>query len=241
MIEVIPAIDIIGGKCVRLSKGDYSTQKDYGDPFEMARVFEGLGIGKLHLIDLDGAKSSEPENLGVLEKIASLGTMRTEWGGGIKSDAALSSVFDAGADQAIIGSIAVTDQALFKGWLGKYGSERIILGADLRDGKVSIKGWKEDSPLSIDDLLDVFKDDPLRDIICTDISRDGMLGGPATELYTRLKNSYPGYRFTASGGIGANSHIGELDKMGIPKVVVGKAIYEKRISLEELSRWWQNA
>ena len=235
MIEIIPAIDIIGGKCVRLSQGDYTRQKQYDvQPLDMVRSLEEIGIRRLHLVDLDGAKASEPRNLSVLEEIAANTTLSVEWGGGIKSQQALQAVFDAGASYAICGSIAVKKPELFADWLGTFGAERIILGADTRSGFVSVNGWQEDSPLSIDELIDAFLPSGLSQVICTDIERDGMLQGPSFELYQRLAEKYPMVTFTVSGGIGSIDDIRRLDAAGLPRVIVGKAIYEGRISLEEL-------
>ena len=235
MIEIIPAIDIIGGKCVRLSQGDYARQKQYDvQPLEMVRSLEEIGIRRLHLVDLDGAKASVPRNLSVLEEIAANTFLSVEWGGGIKSQEALQAVFDAGASYAICGSIAVKKPELFADWLGTFGAEQIILGADTRNGFVSVNGWQEDSPLSIDELIDSFLPSGLSQVICTDIERDGMLQGPSFELYQRLAEKYPTVTFTVSGGIGSLDDIRRLDAAGLPRVIVGKAIYEGRISLKEL-------
>lgn len=235
MIELIPAIDLIGGECVRLSQGDYGKKTTYGvTPADMARRYADAGISRLHLVDLDGAKASHPENLHVLEEIARLGLMKIEWGGGIKSDAHLKDVFNAGADYAIIGSVAVKEPDLMSGWLAEYGGERIILGADLRDGNVAVSGWMEHSQLTIDDLIRHFQPAGLKSVICTDISRDGMLQGPNTELYTSLSRRYEDIIFTVSGGISSMSDIETLDSLGLPRVIIGKAIYEGRITLEDL-------
>ena len=239
MIEVIPAIDIIGGRCVRLSQGDYSMKKEYGSPADMARLFSDAGARRIHLVDLDGAKAASPANLPVLEEIASLGTMKIEWGGGIKSAEALRSVFDAGADYAIVGSVAALKPELFEEWLSAFGGRSIVLGADVRGRRVAVNGWKDDSPLELGELLDRFVPSGLKQVVCTDISRDGMLCGPATGLYTSLQEQYPSVDFTVSGGISANADINELDALGLRKVIVGKAFYEGRITMEELSRWWQ--
>ena len=179
MIEVIPAIDIIDGRCVRLSQGDYNRSKVYGDPLDMAKAFADAGAARVHLVDLDGAKASSPANLGVLERIASLGAMRTEWGGGIKSAEALHSVFDAGGDYAIVGSIAALEPDLFAGWLDAFGPEKLILGADVKNARIAVKGWLEESALSIEELLEKFRPHGLVQVICTDISKDGMLCGPS--------------------------------------------------------------
>ena len=241
MIEVIPAIDIIDGRCVRLSQGDYGRSKTYGDPLDMAKAFGDAGASRVHLVDLDGAKASSPANLAVLEKIASLGAMRSEWGGGIKSAQALRSVFDAGADYAIVGSIAALEPDLFAGWLQAFGPGKLILGADVKNGRIAVKGWLEESALGIEDLLEKFRPHGLVQVICTDISKDGMLCGPSEEMYTQLKTSFPEMEFTVSGGISENADIERIEELGLPRVIVGKAFYEGRITLKELAKWWQNA
>lgn len=241
MIEVIPAIDIIEGRCVRLSQGDYGRSKTYGDPLDMAKAFADAGASRVHLVDLDGAKASSPANLAVLEKIASLGAMRSEWGGGIKSAQALRSVFDAGADYAIVGSIAALEPDLFAGWLQAFGPEKLILGADVKNARIAVKGWLEESALGIEDLLEKFRPHGLVQVICTDISKDGMLCGPSEEMYTQLKSSFPEMEFTVSGGISENADIERIEELGLPRVIVGKAFYEGRITLKELAKWWQNA
>ena len=241
MIDVIPAIDIIDGRCVRLSQGDYNRSKVYGDPLDMAKAFADAGASRVHLVDLDGAKASSPVNLAMLEMIASLGTMKSEWGGGIKSVEALRSVFDAGADYAIVGSIAALDPELFASWLDAFGPENLILGADVKNARIAVKGWLEESSLGIEELLEKFRPHGLVQVICTDISKDGMLCGPSEEMYTKLKGSFPEMEFTVSGGISCNADIERVQELGLPRVIVGKALYEGRITLKELSRWWQNA
>ena len=233
MIEIIPAIDIIEGKCTRLSQGDYATQKNYGgDPAEWARAFAGCGIRRLHLVDLEGAKASTPQNLRTLEKIASLGLLKLEWGGGIKDDDALASVWNAGADWAIIGSIAAKEPMRMQGWLQTYGS-RIILGADIRNGKVAVSGWLEDSGIGLDSLIESFKG--LEQAIVTDISRDGMLQGPSFDLYKGLQTRFPALKTIVSGGVSSMDDIRRADSMGLPGIIVGKAIYENRITLNDIS------
>lgn len=233
MIEIIPAIDIIEGKCTRLSQGDYATQKNYGgDPAEWARAFAGCGIQRLHLVDLEGAKASTPQNLRTLEKIAGLGLLKLEWGGGIKDDDALTSVWNAGADWAIIGSIAAKEPGRMQGWLQTYGS-RIILGADVRNGKVAVSGWLEDSGIGMDSLIESFKG--LEQAIVTDISRDGMLQGPTFDLYKGLQTRFPALKTIVSGGVSSMDDIRKADSMGLPGIIVGKAIYENRITLNDIS------
>lgn len=240
MIEVIPAIDIIEGRCVRLSQGDYDSKKEYGAPEDMARMFADSGARRIHLVDLDGAKASSPANLRVLEAVASLGRMKIEWGGGIKTASALNDVLNAGADYAIVGSIAALQPEMFAEWLQDLGSDRIVLGADVRGTRVAVNGWKEDSHLELRGMLDRFMPFGLKQVVCTDISRDGMLCGPATGMYVELQAAYPSVDFTVSGGIGSNADIVSLDALGLRKVIVGKAFYEGRISMKELGSWWQN-
>ncbi len=235
MIEIIPAIDIIDGKCVRLSQGDYGRKRVYDvTPEEMAGRYASIGVRRLHLVDLDGAKTGMPRNLQSLKAIAGIGGLKIEWGGGIKTREGLEAVFDAGADYAIIGSLAVKQPDLFEEWLKEFGGERIILGADLRNGKVSVNGWLEDSTLSIEELIDRFLPMGLKEVICTDISRDGMLQGPSTELYTDLAARYPSIVLTVSGGISSAEDIVALDACSLPRVIVGKAIYEGRITIDDL-------
>ena len=235
MIEIIPAIDIIDGKCVRLSQGDYGQKTVYSTtPLEMARLYAEHGVKRLHLVDLDGAKASHPCNLTSLREIAFEKLLAIEWGGGIKSREHLDEVFKAGADYAIIGSLAVKQPELMEEWLKEFGGEKIILGADLRDGKVSVNGWLEDSELTIDDIISRFIPFGLKEAIVTDISKDGMLAGPNVELYKGLQNRFPEITFTVSGGISGIDDIRYLNSLGLPRVIVGKAIYENRISLSEL-------
>ena len=242
MINIIPAIDLIDGKCVRLTKGDYSLKKEYSaSPLDMALRYQDIGIGRLHLVDLDGAKSSSPRNLHVLEEIATRTSLDIEWGGGIKSDEALRDAFNAGAGHLIIGSVAVSKPDLFARWLGEHGGDRLILGADINDGRVAINGWLEKSKQTIDALIDRFVPNGLREVICTDIAKDGMLQGPTFDLYARLQAAYPEQDIIVSGGISSLSDIQRLDEMNLRHVIVGKAIYEGRITLEVLNLWLQNA
>ena len=240
MIQILPAIDIIGGKCVRLSQGDYNQCTTYTPtPADMARMYADAGVERIHVVDLDGAKSSCPANLKTLEEIASLGAVKIEWGGGIKSSESLKDVFSAGANYAIIGSIAAQKPALFEEWLGEFGGNRLILGADLKWGKVSVNGWKEEIAMGIDEIVERFLPFGLKEVICTDISKDGMLAGPAFSLYTGLQEKFEGVGFTVSGGISSMEDIVKLDAMGLQKVIVGKAIYENKITLEEIRQWLQ--
>ena len=240
MIQILPAIDIIGGKCVRLSQGDYNQCTTYTPtPADMARMYADAGVERIHVVDLDGAKSSSPANLKTLEEITSLGAVKIEWGGGIKSRESLKDVLSAGADYAIVGSIAAQKPALFEEWLGEFGGDRLILGADLKGGKVSVNGWKEEVAMGIDEIVERFLPFGLKEVICTDISKDGMLAGPAFSLYTGLQEKFEGVGFTVSGGISSMEDIVKLDAMGLKKVIVGKAIYENKITLEEIRQWLQ--
>lgn len=239
MIEIIPAIDIIDGKCVRLTKGDYSHKKCYdASPVEMAKRYEDCGVKRIHLVDLDGAKASKPVNLNTLEKISDSIGIETEWGGGIADQVALDSVFSAGADKAIVGSVAALKPELFEQWLISHG-DRMILGADVKEGFIAVKGWQETAQLRIEDILQRFIPFGLSEVICTDISKDGMLEGPAFGLYTDLQSQFPLLSFTVSGGISSLKDVESLDALSLRKVIIGKAIYEKRISLEEISLWSQ--
>ena len=241
MIELIPAIDIIDGQCVRLTKGDYDQKTVYRDsPAEVAREFEQLGFQRLHVVDLDGAKSKHIVNSGVLRQITTETRLTVDFGGGIKTDDDIEKAFAAGASMVTVGSIAVTQPDLFLGWLDKYGAERMILGADVRNGKVSINGWKEDSMEDLLPFLKKYIEHGVKTVLCTEISKDGTLQGPAIELYKEMMATYPQLHLIASGGVSSIDDIKALDAAGIPAVVFGKAIYEGKINLKEL--WdWQNA
>ncbi len=230
MIELIPAIDIIGGKCVRLTKGDYDSKTVYNDdPVAQAKEFESKGFTRLHVVDLDGAKSKHVVNDAVLKQITAKTNLTVDFGGGIKSSDDIRKAFDAGASLVTIGSIAVSQPELFMSWLKEYGADRIILGADARNGKVSINGWKEDSEEDLLPFLKKYIDAGVRNILCTDISKDGTLQGPATALYKSIMEAYPSIHLIASGGISSNEDIQELEREGIPAVVFGKAYYEGRL------------
>lgn len=241
MIELIPAIDIIDGKCVRLTKGDYNNKKIYNEnPITVAQDFEKQGFRRLHIVDLDGAKSNHIVNVDILKRITSETNLIVDFGGGIKTDNDIELAFENGASMVTIGSIAVTQPKLFVSWIDKYGPERIILGADVRNGKISINGWKEDSTEELLPFLKYYIDKGINKVLCTDISKDGMLQGTAIELYKNVMKEYPSLQLIASGGVSCLSDIIELEKNGIPAVVFGKAIYEGKINLNEL--WeWQNA
>lgn len=240
-MEIIPAIDIIGGQCVRLTQGDYNQKTTYSaDPVEIARSYEAIGIRRLHVVDLDGAKAAAPQNLDTLRKIATATKLDIQYGGGIKSDEALKAVLDAGANRAICGSVAITAPERFEEWLAAYGAEHIILGADTREGKVAINGWLESSTVDVQTIIRRFAAHGLRQVICTDISRDGMLGGPNFELYSTLQAEFPAVDITVSGGIAEFGDLLRLEAMGLRSVIVGKAIYEGRITLKQLEECLQN-
>jgi len=235
MIELIPAIDIIDGQCVRLTKGDYQQKTVYRDsPAEVAKEFEQLGFKRLHVVDLDGAKSKHIVNSSVLRRITTETSLTVDFGGGIKTDADIEEAFEAGAAMVTVGSIAVTRPDLFLGWLQKYGADRMILGADVRGGKISINGWKEDSTEDLLPFLRKYIDAGVKNVLCTEISKDGTLQGPAIELYSQVMEAYPTLHLIASGGVSSKADIEALDAAGIPAVVFGKAIYEGRINLQDL-------
>ncbi|MBQ3130874.1 MAG: 1-(5-phosphoribosyl)-5-[Bacteroidaceae bacterium] len=235
MIELIPAIDLIDGKCVRLTKGDYDQKTIYNeDPVSQAMEFQRLGFRRLHIVDLDGAKSKHIVNDDVLKAITQATDLIVDFGGGIKSTEDIEKAFMAGAHMVTIGSVAVTEPELFMGWLRKYGAEKIILGADVRNGMVSINGWKEDSSEALLPFLEKYVSAGVRNVLCTEISKDGTLAGPATELYSKVMAQYPHLHLIASGGVSCNADIQQLDENGIPAVVFGKAYYEGKIDIKEL-------
>ena len=241
MIELIPAIDIIGGQCVRLTKGDYDQKTVYRDsPVEVAKEFEQMGFKRLHVVDLDGAKSKHIVNSEVLKGITQQTNLVVDFGGGIKTDTDIETAFAAGASMVTVGSIAVTQPELFMSWLEKYGADRMILGADVRQGKISINGWKEDSSEDLLPFLKKYIDAGVKYVLCTEISKDGTLAGPATELYKEVMQAYPACHLIASGGVSNIEDIRALNAAGIPAVVFGKAIYEGKINLHELIQEFQN-
>lgn len=241
MIELIPAIDIIDGKCVRLTKGDYDQKKVYGEPIEMAREFERIGFKRLHVVDLDGAKSKHIVNSTVLKQITSETDLVVDFGGGIKTDEDIEQAFAAGAAMVTVGSIAITCSERFGQWLRKYGAERMILGADVRNGRISINGWKEDSAEELLPFLQRYVDMGVNHVLCTEISKDGTLAGPAIELYKEVMAHHPQLHLIASGGVSSQGDIEALDQAGIPAVVFGKAIYEGRIDLRQLIEMRDNS
>ena len=235
MIELIPAIDIINGQCVRLTKGDYDQKKVYNDdPAAVAKEFEQLGFRRLHIVDLDGAKSKHIVNDAVLRSITTETKLIVDFGGGIKTEEDIEKAFEAGASMVTVGSIAVTKPALFIQWLDKYGADKMILGADVRNGMISINGWKEDSKEELLPFLKTYIDAGVKNVLCTEISKDGTLQGPAVTLYKEVMKAYPQLHLIASGGVSQKEDIEELEREGIPAVVFGKAIYEGRIDLKEL-------
>lgn len=238
MIEIIPAIDIIEGKCVRLSKGDYDSKKVYNEnPLEVARMFEDHGIRRLHIVDLDGAKANRIINYRVLEKIAHLTSLVIDFGGGLKNDSDLEIAFNSGASMVTGGSIAVKQPEVFQSWIEKFGGEKIILGSDCRDRKISVSGWLEDTKEELIPFLSNWMKKGIQKTICTDIDRDGMLQGPNVELYKEIKNENPELFLIASGGVSGIKDVEELEAASIPGVIIGKAIYEGRITLKELRRF----
>ena len=235
MIELIPAIDIIKGQCVRLTRGDYDQKKVYNnDPVEVARGFERMGFKRLHVVDLDGARSKHIVNVDVLKAITSETSLVVDFGGGIKTDDDIRSAFENGASLVTVGSVAVTCPDLFFQWLNTYGRERMILGADVRKGRVSINGWKDDSDEALLPFLKKYVEAGVKYVLCTEISKDGTLEGPATALYKDIMAAYPDIHLIASGGVSSEEDIEQLNLAGIPAVVFGKAIYEGRIDLETL-------
>ena len=234
-IELIPAIDIIDGKCVRLSQGDYGRRKEYNErPLEVAKRLEGAGIQRLHVVDLDGAASSHIVNYRSLEEIASHTSLIVDFGGGLKTDDDLRIAFECGASMITGGSIAVKDPETFCRWLQTYGTERIILGADAKEKKVAVSGWKENSDLELLPFISDYVEKGISKVICTDISKDGMLQGPAVELYQEILEQHPTLHLIASGGVGNLDDIRRLQDAGVPAVIFGKAMYEGHITLEEL-------
>lgn len=235
MIELVPAIDIIDGKCVRLTKGDYNEKTVYdASPADMAIMFESLGFKRLHVVDLEGAKSNHVVNMKTLKDITSKTNLMVDFGGGIKSDADIKASFDNGASMVTVGSVAATHRELFMRWLDAFGSDRIILGADVQDGNISINGWTEQTSEDIITFLRFYALHGVKNVLCTDISKDGMLEGPAHELYRRIIDALPDINLIASGGVSDIDDIKNLNKEGLHSVVFGKSIYEGKIDLRTL-------
>jgi phosphoribosylformimino-5-aminoimidazole carboxamide ribotide isomerase len=241
-MRIIPAIDIIDGKCVRLTKGDYDTKKIYNeDPLEVAKQFEASGIEYLHLVDLDGAKAKHIVNYKVLEQIASKTNLRIDFGGGLKTNEDLLIAFNSGARQITGGSIAVNDRKTFESWILKYGPTKIILGADCTEGKIAISGWQEKSNLKVIPFVQNYQKKGVQYVVCTDISKDGMLEGPSFDLYKSIigecsKSDGQSIKLIASGGVSSIDDINALEELGCEGVIIGKALYENKISLRELER-----
>lgn len=237
-MQVIPAIDLIDGKCVRLTQGDYAQKKIYkDDPAEVAKEFEGAGLRRLHLVDLDGAKAGKVVNLKTLNKIASAVKMEIDFGGGIKSEEDLQNVFSSGAAMAAIGSVAVKSPEKFSGWIEKFGADKFFLGADVKEGMITVSGWLEMTEVSVFDFISENIHRGIKNIFCTDVSKDGMLQGPSTELYKSMLKKFPGINLVASGGVSCLADLHELKNAGLNGAIIGKAIYEGRITLKELSEF----
>ena len=237
-MRIIPAIDIIGGQCVRLTKGDYSTQKTYHEnPLEVAKQFEANGIQYLHLVDLDGAKSNRIINYKALEEIAAKTSLKIDFGGGIKSNKDIEIAFECGANQVTGGSIAVKDPDLFTSWIQKYRADKLILGADVQQKKIAINGWQNDSGLDVIPFIKKYREVGIHTVICTDIAKDGMLQGSSVELYKELLEAFPDLNLIASGGVSHVNELYQLMEIGLEGAIVGKAIYEGKISLKELEQF----
>lgn len=234
-MRIIPAIDIIDGKCVRLTKGDYSTKKIYNEnPIEVAKEFEGAGIQYLHLIDLDGAKASHIVNYKVLEQITSKTNLKIDFGGGLKTKEDLHIAFNSGAKQITGGSIAVKNPEVFEGWLSKYGATKIILGADSNNDRIAVNGWQEESDINVIPFIKSYETKGIKYVICTDIAKDGMLEGPSFDLYKRILNEFRDIKLIASGGVSSIKDINVLEDLGCEGVIIGKALYEGQIRLRDL-------
>ncbi|MEI6152211.1 MAG: 1-(5-phosphoribosyl)-5-[(5-phosphoribosylamino)methylideneamino]imidazole-4-carboxamide isomerase [Chitinophagia bacterium] len=235
-MQIIPAIDIIEGKCVRLTEGDYAQKKIYNaNPLELAKAFEGIGLMRLHLVDLDGAKAGEVVNWKVLEKIANNTELKIDFGGGIKTEAILKTVLDTGATYATIGSLAVKNELLFQEWIARFGANTFMLGADVYEEKIAIGGWLEKTEISVFDFMKSYIDKGVKQIFCTDIKKDGKLEGPSIELYQKIIEQFPNLHLIASGGVSSLDDLIELEEIGCTAAIVGKAIYENKITISELA------
>jgi phosphoribosylformimino-5-aminoimidazole carboxamide ribotide isomerase len=235
-MQIIPAIDIIEGKCVRLTEGDYAQKKIYNEnPLEVAKAFEGIGLMRLHLVDLDGAKAGEVVNWKVLEKIANNTQLKIDFGGGIKTEAILKTVLDTGATYATIGSLAVKNELLFQEWIARFGANTFMLGADVFEEKIAIGGWMEKTEISVFDFMKSYIDKGVKQIFCTDIKKDGKLQGPSIELYQKIIEQFPALHLIASGGVSSLDDLIELEEIGCAAAIVGKAIYENKITISELA------
>ncbi|MDR1809649.1 MAG: 1-(5-phosphoribosyl)-5-[(5-phosphoribosylamino)methylideneamino]imidazole-4-carboxamide isomerase [Prevotella sp.] len=241
MIEIIPAIDILDGKCVRLSQGDYAAKKVYNEnPLEVAKQFEAHGLKRLHLVDLDGAKAKHIVNGKVLERIATQTSLVVDFGGGIQSNADIEAAFSAGAAMVTGGSIAVRNKELFADWLEKYGNEKIILGADCKDRKITVSGWQEATEIDILPFIAAYRNRGIRKVVCTDVGKDGMLQGASVNLYTDILATFPDLHLIASGGVASMQDILDLEAAHVPAVILGKAIYENKVTLKELGAVTRN-
>jgi phosphoribosylformimino-5-aminoimidazole carboxamide ribotide isomerase len=235
-MEIIPAIDIIDGKCVRLAKGDYSQKKIYNEhPLEVARQFEDAGLKRLHLVDLDGAKAGAVKNWKVLETVAGKTSLQIDFGGGVKTEKDVHILFNCGAAWATVGSLAVKDENEFTRWLQQFGAGKFLLGADVKNEKIAVGGWLETTDIWIYDFIEKYIGKGILQLFCTDVAKDGLLEGPSTQLYKSIVTKFPDLYFIASGGVSSLQDLDELQNIGCKGVIVGKAIYEGRISLKELS------
>ena len=235
-MQIIPAIDIIEGKCVRLTEGDYAQKKIYNEnPLEVAKAFEGIGLMRLHLVDLDGAKAGEVVNWKVLEKIANQTQLKIDFGGGIKTEATLKTVLDTGAKYATIGSLAVKSPEIFQEWIARFGAKVFMLGADVFEEKIAIGGWLEKTNIMVFDFMKLYMDKGVKQIFCTDIQKDGKLEGPSIELYQKILEQFPTLHLIASGGVSSLDDLIELEEIGCSAAIVGKAIYENKITINELA------
>jgi phosphoribosylformimino-5-aminoimidazole carboxamide ribotide isomerase len=234
-MQIIPAIDIIDGKCVRLTQGDYNQKKIYNEhPLEVAKEFEGAGLKRVHLVDLDGAKAGSVKNWKVLEAVAGKTSLLVDFGGGIKAEKDVQVVFDSGAALATVGSVAVKDEDLFTTWLKNFGAQRFFLGADVKKEKITVTGWTEDTDVNVYDFIEKYLAKGVDQVFCTDVSKDGVLGGPSIDLYKTIKKKFPDLYFVASGGVSSVDDIHQLKAIGCHGVIIGKAIYEGRIKLPQL-------
>ena len=238
MIEIIPSIDLMQGKCVRLEQGEFDRQTEYPqDPVELAKLYMQKGFRRLHVVDLEGAKNKKLMHLDTLAHLRQATTLVIDYGGGIRTKQDVEQVLDAGADFVTVGSLAIREPDQFRQWMSEAGPEKFILAADVRDGKVAVDAWTSGSDLEIEDLITQFRSDGLREVLCTDISRDGMLEGGNTELYKRLKEAFPQIGIIASGGVTTLDDLWELDQYGVDAAVIGKALYEGNIELDALKEF----
>ena len=239
-MHIIPAIDIINGRCVRLKQGDYSSVTEYGDPLEMAKMLEEHGVTRLHLVDLDGAKARKVINLNVLEAIAGGTSLEIDFGGGVQSDTDIQNVFDAGARQITAGSVAIRQPEKLESWISEYGVDKIILGADVKDGLIAIGGWEEKSSISLNEFIEQKMSLGVKYVISTDVQQDGMLNGPSTDLYASMQAAFPSLNIIASGGVSSLRDLEELKELNLYGAIVGKAIYEGKVTLKQISDFYSN-